>query len=181
MNATLQRQEPRSLSLYEIETELIEAFAAVQQAQETGNTDDEAAALDVCQAYLLESSSKRDRCGKFLESIAANARAVQAEIDRLKFRLESIEAARRSFCGFIQGVMLATGQDKLKGELFTFALRRNPPQVQIDDEMNLPPEYLKVPDPPAPKPDKRAIKEDLEAGVEIPGCRLIQTRRLDIR
>ncbi len=64
---------------------------------------------------------------------------------------------------------------------FTIAVRKNPEAVEIDDPEQVPSEYMVTPEPPPPRPDKKAIKDALKAGAEIPGCWLRQGERLEIK
>jgi hypothetical protein len=40
---------------------------------------------------------------------------------------------------------------------------------------------LPQPEPPAPRPDKAAIKDAIKAGRDVPGARLVQSDRLEIK
>jgi hypothetical protein len=66
---------------------------------------------------------------------------------------------------------------KIKTVLFSFAIQKNPPSVQADENL-IPADYWI---PQAPKLDRRALMEDLKAGASVPGAHLIQTESLRIR
>lgn len=169
-----------SLTLYEVETELAETFDQVQELQSTGQEDELHAALFALEAYVKESVAKRDRVGKFLETLDATQASIDCEIERLQDRKKRIGKAKESMCQYIVMIMGRIGVQKLEGNLFSFKIWKNPPSVAITDPVALPPEYLRQPDPPAPVPDKKLIKEDLTAGVDIPGACLVQSTRLVI-
>src|SRR5260364_331547 len=61
------------------------------------------------------------------------------------------------------------------------AIRTNPPAVQIEDLRQLPAQLMRQPEPPPPAPDKKAIKEALEAGTDVPGARLVRNQSLRIQ
>ena len=62
---------------------------------------------------------------------------------------------------------------KLTEPDFTASTRVGPPSVVIDNEHELPIDYL-LPQPP--KPDKRAILEALTRGALVPGAALAQPK-----
>lgn len=122
--------------------------------------------------YLAIIKSKR----AFAEAraVAANGLAALAESEaKDASRLESALLAS----------MTATGDSQLVGLQFEAKLRKNPPAVEIADSAALPWSYWRTPEykPPAPTPDKTRIKADLQAGKEVPGARLVQHTRLEIR
>lgn len=168
------------LTLYDVEVELMETFNQVQQLQDEGNEEQLATALSCLEAYIKESVSKRDRVGKFLETLEATRASIDCEIERLQDRRKRIGKTREAMCNYILLVMSRIGVQKLEGALFSFKVRKNPPSVVIESEIDIPVEYLKQPEPPPPKPDKKSIKEALQAGEIVPGARLTQETRLVI-
>jgi hypothetical protein len=56
--------------------------------------------------------------------------------------------------------------------------------VDIFDERQVPEAFMVTPEPappPQPRPDKAAIKAALAAGTDVPGARLTQGTRLEIK
>jgi hypothetical protein len=60
------------------------------------------------------------------------------------------------------------------------SLKKNPPKVVIDNAEELPNEFWRVPDPPPPAPDLKAIGAALKTG-EVPGAHLEQGLRVEIK
>jgi hypothetical protein len=60
-------------------------------------------------------------------------------------------------------------------------VRENPAAVEVYEPGLIPQQFMRQPEPPPPSPDKTAIKDALKAGKDVPGCRLTQGKRLDIR
>lgn len=163
------------LTLYELEDDLVQAAHAIPELQRPGYEQQLEEALNTLELYIRESVAKRDRCGKFLETLTATQKSIDDEILRLENRRARIEKVRKSMCNYILFIMNKLGVDKLEGQLFSFKARHNPPAVIIDNLKLIPPEYFRQPDPPPPpppKPDKAAIKSDLQNGIEVPGARL---------
>lgn len=171
-----------SLTLYDLETGLAEAAERVfeLQAQPTQNPEDIEQALQILEEYITESAHKRNKVGKFLETLTATSVSIDDEIERLQARKKRILKTHEQMCNYILFIMGKIGVSKLESDLFSFKARKNPPSVTITDPVALPPEYLRQPDPPPPVPDKKLIKEDLARGVEIPGACLVQSTRLVI-
>lgn len=77
--------------------------------------------------------------------------------------------------------MKACGISKIDSPYFSLAIRKNPVKVVIESPDLIPENFMRQPDPPPPEPDKKAIGDALKSGKSIPGARLEQSERLDIR
>jgi hypothetical protein len=66
---------------------------------------------------------------------------------------------------------------KVKGDVYTVAVQRNPPSVEIVEVAQIPAEYM-VPPPPTPPPtvNKYLVLEDLKLGKAVPGAKLAEPR-----
>jgi hypothetical protein len=78
--------------------------------------------------------------------------------------------------------MQAAGIERIACPLFTLAVKKNPPAVEVLDPLQVPAEYWSFPPPKQPEPriDKAAIKAAINAGADVPGCRMVQGVRLDV-
>ena len=108
------------------------------------------------------------------EAVREAAKAMLARADRIQKRAESVQA-------YMLFQLQAAGITKIEAPWFTVAVRKNPPSVVIDDEAQIPPEFIYQPEPPAPRPDKQAIARALKAGTDVPGAHLLQNERLEIK
>ena len=120
-----------------------------------------------------------------LEFVARGATAhnptIDAEIARLtalKGRRESIAAGVRKY---LMDNMIRTGISKITCPLFSISIQNNPPAVDVFDVLSLPPDCMRTPEPKPPVPDKNAIKAHLQAGLDVPGAKLVQSQRLNIK
>lgn len=107
-------------------------------------------------------------------AIEEAAKAMQARAQRLRRRAESVRA-------YLLYHLLATGTRKIECPEFVIAVRANPPAVRIAEGAELPEEFMAQPDPPPPRPDKKALLAALKAGRVIDGCSLESGERLEIR
>ncbi len=108
------------------------------------------------------------------EAIEEAAKAMQARATRLRKRADGVRA-------YLLFNMQATGTTKLECPEFKIAVRNNPESVRIADGAEIPSEYMSIPEPPAPRPDKAKIKAALKSGAHIDGCYLEAGQRLEIR
>lgn len=95
---------------------------------------------------------------------------IKARVDELQARALRIgERAATKKAAVVQA-MQAAGVRKIEAPDFTLSLRNVPPTVQITDEAALPEGFVTTKITRAP--DKRALKEALQAGEAIPGATL---------
>lgn len=113
-----------------------------------------------------------------LESLASQIKDAEKQMaDRRK----SIEAKAESIRRYLKDNMQRCGITKIDSPHFSLALKKNPPSVIIDDPAAIPSEFMVTPPPPPASPDKMLIKSALQEGKEVPGCRLEQAERLEIK
>jgi hypothetical protein len=126
---------------------------------------------------LNSSVEKRDKLGNclvWLEGQADLLRGKEKQLADRRHRFEKFSAALRSS---LHQQMLDLGIRKVEGNEFSFAVRKNPPKVEITDEAAIPPEFISY----EPRIDRASVKIALEDGKEVPGATLTQSTRLDIR
>ena len=117
--------------------------------------------LDNCQKWILENSAKVEALKKESKRLESKYKAIENKTDRLK------ELMKLS--------LVASGKT-IKTDIFTFSLRKSK-AVQVADENELPRNYVRI----EKKPDKKAIKEALENGIEIPGCSFAENVSLSVK
>ncbi len=122
------------------------------------------------------------------QSVAAmtlNVEAWAQAADEAAKRIAERAARARKRSAWLRQYLLtnmqAAGVTKFECPEFTVAIRKNPAAVQIADGIILPARFMVQPEPPPPRPDKKAIAEALKAGEQIEGCAFVQSERLDIR
>ena len=121
------------------------------------------------------------------EFIARGALSHNAAIDVEIARLQALKARREKVAqgmrDYVKTCMEHASIEKIDCPLFSISIRKNPPVVDITDLLSLPKKYWFTPEPkpPVEVPDKNAIKNAIKAGDDVPGARLTQTTRLDIK
>ncbi|CAM3716776.1 hypothetical protein BS639_16985 [Rouxiella silvae] len=123
---------------------------------------------------------KLDNTFKFIRNLEGLSKTCDEEAKRLADRKRSFENQAKHLRQYVLSCLLAAGLDKLKTPVNTFTARKGVASVVIDNVELLPDELVDVQMISAP--DKKAIKEALESGVEVPGAHIeIGSRSLQVR
>ena len=112
---------------------------------------------------------------KELELVAEAAKKAEQEVTK---RRKALEARAEHLKKYALDCMALAGVTKIECPEFSMAVRNNPKSVEILEKDLIPEEFWHR--PPA-YPNKAAIADALKAGQEVPGCRLKQTQRIDVR
>lgn len=121
-----------------------------------------------------------------IEYVARGAEAYHAVIDAEIARLQALKASRDKVAAGLRAYlkinMERAGIEKIECPLFKISIKHNPPSVEILDQLSLPAEYWRTPEPkpPVAAPDKAKIKAALQAGEDVIGARITQSTRLVI-
>jgi hypothetical protein len=121
-----------------------------------------------------------------IEHVARGAEAHNLAIDAEIARLQALKTQRTKVAAGLRSYLLdnmqRAGIEKIECPLFSISIRKNPPSVEIIDQLSLPAQYMVLPDPvpPVATPDKKAIGVALKAGEDVPGAKLVQGVRLNI-
>lgn len=137
---------------------------------------------EVMENYLDElataEADKVDGFAQFVRIESAHAEAMKEEAKRLAAKAKS----RANRIAFLKerylGIMYSHGLKKVEGNAYTLSIRHNaavsvPAQIDI-----LPPDYVRT--TVTQEADRAAIKDALKAGIEVPGCALVETHSLYI-
>ncbi|QEK11664.1 siphovirus Gp157 family protein [Crassaminicella thermophila] len=124
-----------------------------------------------------EFNVKAENICKLIKSIDLEAKAVKEEEKRLADRRKVLENRVLYLKEYLDSNMKAIGVKKIKGNIFTLSIQKNPANVNIHTTDAIPKEYIVVKE----EFDKKAIKEALKRGIEVPGAELKQTESLRIR
>jgi hypothetical protein len=120
---------------------------------------------------------KAENVAKLIKSFDGDIEGFKAEEKRLAARRKSLENYQDRMKQYLESNMRATGKEKIKGNVFSLAMQNNPPKVIIHDEEAISDKYKEY----EVKYDKKAMLEDLKAGVEVRGAHTEQSSSLRIR
>ena len=136
-------------------------------------------------ADTLEAESdlipKAQSYGFVIRNLEAHQAAVAAEAERLNLRAKQAAKRVETIKQCLLDAMVHTNTQKVEHPQFTISVAKNPASVDVFDERQIPADYMTDPKPPAPRPDKRLIKKALDDGFDVPGAKLTQGARLQIR
>lgn len=99
--------------------------------------------------------------------MAARRKALE---NRAKYMLERLKTG-----------MEIAGVNELSCPHFAINIRKNPPAIDVWDEKQVPEKYWIQPETPPKTIDKKAIKADIDADIDVPGAKKVQGTRLDIK
>jgi hypothetical protein len=117
----------------------------------------------------------------FIRNLEATAASIKEAEAQMAARRKALENRAARVKDYLLASMMVAGVEKIECPLFRLSVRNNPAAVEVYQPELIPAQFMKQPDPPPPSIDKAAIKEAIKAGQEVPGCRLTQGQRLDIK
>lgn len=163
-------------ALYEIAAEYR------QSVEKLADLDlDEQTIADTLESLGGELEVKAQNVVMFTRNLESTAAAIKEAETQMAKRRKAIENRVDGLKRYTLASMRAAGVEKIECPFFKLSIRQNPPAVEVFDERMVPSEFMKQPEPPAPAPVKEAIKAALKAGQDVPGCRLTQSTRLEIK
>lgn len=136
---------------------------------------------DTLESLEGDFKDKALQVAKFVLSLKAAADACDDAAKRMQSRAKTYKNRAEHITAYLLFNMNATGVRKIEHPEVRLNIRANPASVKLADGVELPPEFMRVPEPPPPSPDKEKIKAALQAGQVIDGAWLEQGERLDIR
>jgi uncharacterized secreted protein with C-terminal beta-propeller domain len=136
---------------------------------------------DTLEGLSGDLETKATNVAMFIRNLETTAEQIKLAEKTMAERRKAIENKAESIRRYLKDNMQRTGISKIECPYFALAIKKNPPSVVIDDVEAIPAEFMVTPAPPPPAPDKKAIAEKLKNGEEVPGCRLEQGERLEIK
>ena len=133
---------------------------------------------DTLEAIDGEIEEKADGYGKVIRELSGDIAKVQAEIDRLTDRKKAMVNNLAKIKDSLQAAMEVTGKRRIKTDIFSFWIQKNPPVVQVTDEKKIPKEFWKQ---PAPVLDKTELKKYLNQNGNQEYAELVQATSLRIK
>ena len=169
------------MNLYEVSVD----YRRFQEQVESGEIPEEAIA-DTLEAIEGNFDDKVDSIACIIKSLLAEAKEIKSERDALDGRMKQKQKTADRLTKSLKDQMFFSGRTKVETPRNVVKIRKNPPSVEIDNEED----FISFAQANAldsllsysqPKPNKTAIKDVLKDGVELPGVRLVEGNRLDIK
>ena len=154
----------------------------VQDLQRLADLDlDEQTVADTLESLSGDLEVKATNVAAFARNLEATAEAINGAEAQMAARRKAIEKRAERLKAYLKMNMERTGILKIESPQFCISVKKNPPAVHVEAPELVPAEFLKTPPPPPPVADKKAIADALKAGQDVPGCRLEQGTRIEIK
>lgn len=163
-------------SLYELVGKRLE----LQKKLEVMNFDNETI-QDTLEGESTDLEAKIEDYGFVIRNLEAFGDAIKAEENHLAERRKAHEKKVAKVKEWLLTNMVACGITKKDFPAFTISVKTNPPKVVVDDEKAIPSNFLVVPAPLPPSPDKKAIAAAIKSGEVVEGCHIEQSSRIEIK
>lgn len=157
-------------TLYEIEQEILSCID-----EESGEVID----FEKLDALALERDRKLENIALWVKNLEADAKAYKEEKDSFEQKRKAAENRANSLKAYLTSYLAGTS---FKTQKINISFRSSKAAEVYDldalmryDDCDI---YLKYEDP---KPDKKAIKDAISEGIEIPGCRIVENSNIQIK
>lgn len=148
------------------------------------NLESEEITEDLLKAKLAEVTTqlndKAESIGKLVMELEADNTAIETEINRLANRKRITQNKIDWLKSYVLSEMLASGIEKIPGQILTISIQKNPPSCNIIDTSLLPLEYIRI-IPEQKQADKVKILANFKATGEIPAGAEIITDKKSLR
>lgn len=121
---------------------------------------------------------KLDNIGAFIKNLDAEIKAIKDEMDALKARMDQKKKKVEKLKEYVAEDLLAHGEMKKESPRAAWSFRKSK-AVEITDETLLPSDFIVR--TVETKPDKKAIKEAIEADSEVPGAVLVERQNIQLK
>jgi len=165
-----------NVSLYQLAAEYrrdLEQLADLDLPPET--------VADTLESLGGELEVKAQNVVAFMRNLESTASAIKDAEAQMAARRRAIENRVTSLKRYVLDAMQYNGIQRIDCPYFTISIAKNPPAVDVFDERQLPKDYFTDPPPPPPQVNKKLIAQAIKDGHDVPGARLTQGVRLNIK
>lgn len=142
---------------------------------------DEQTIIDTLESESGELTTKAQNVAFVVRNLESIAEAIKEAESQMAARRKAIEKRAERIREYLKAGMQIAGISKIESPYFTISLRRNPAAVDVFDTAQVPDQYMHTPLPPPPTVDRKAISAAIKAGEDVPGCRMTQSERIEIK
>ena len=153
------------MTLYEIDQQLLNCIDL-----ETGEIID----ADKLTALQMERDEKIENVALWIKDLKADIDALKAEKQAFADRQKSAERTLESLNKWLTSALAG---EKFKTTKVAVSFRKTK-SVQIDNILDLDESFLRYKDP---EPDKKAIKDAIEAGQAVKGAQLVENTSISVK
>lgn len=135
---------------------------------------------DTLESLGGELEVKAQAVGHMVRSIEASADAMKQWARDAQERASSALARAEALREYLSTNLQACGISKVEGPGIALSFRKST-AVVIDEPALIPVGFMRVPEPPPPSPDKKALADALKAGEVVPGAHLETRLNLQVK
>lgn len=148
---------------------------------------DQLAAMDlpddvVADTLEAEGGDLQEKCvnvAMVARNLESSADQIQAAIEQMQARQKAMKNRADRIRDYLLHHMAQCDIQSVECPYFKVSIAKKPPSVDVLDEKQIPADYIKT--RTVESLDKAGVLRDLKAGKEIPGAKLKQGRRLNIK
>tara|TARA_B100001027_G_C16003063_1_gene213524 strand:+ start:21 stop:512 length:492 start_codon:yes stop_codon:yes gene_type:complete len=126
-----------------------------------------------------EFKSKSANVAKYIRNLEHLAAGIKEVENNQKNRRVSLEKKIIKLKDYLRFNFERTNTEKIENDDIVIAMYKNPVKVNILDENKIPEKFFHLKEAKVLNKDK--VKESLKNGEDIPGCELIQEKRITIK
>ena len=152
-------------SLYEINNEILDCIDT-----ETGEIID----FEKIEKLKLEKNEKIEKLALWYKNLISDVEAFKKEEDNLKARRKATENKAESIKKYLDFIL---GGLRFSTSKVNITYRKSE-SVEIEDVFKIDDSFLKYSEP---VPDKKAIKEAIQAGITFEGVNLVEKQNIQIK
>lgn len=167
-----------SKPLYEISNDYEQALNALALIEDQDSEEALAARATIDQ--LSDSGNKKSiATAMWIENVKVQQAGITEAIKRMQDRKKRLEKVIEDREQYLKDNMERLGISHIHCPYFDIKLKKNPPKVDILNESEVPEEYMRT--KIERSIDKSKASFEMKEGVVIPGLRLIQETKLEIK
>ena len=140
---------------------------------------DEQTVADTLESLGGDLETKAINVAMFARNLEVQAGNIRQAEQAMAERRRALDKRADSLRAYLMRCMQDTGMLRIECPQFRLAVRDNPPAVDVFDPEQVPAVFFGM--APPPPIDKAAIKAAIKSGQDVPGCRLTQGQRLEIK
>ena len=141
---------------------------------------DEQTIADALEGMAGDLQTKALNVGFVIRNLEGMAAQIKQAEEGMARRRKSIERRTDSLKGYLLTNLQLAGISKVESPYFVLYVRNNQESVVIDAEGQIPDEFMRE-IPATYQPDRRAIKQAIQAGETVPGCHLTRSQSIIIK
>ena len=136
--------------------------------------------LTELRSLTVAASSATLNLGCYIRELELESDSIKVVANAMALRASNLVKQAERWRQYLLSTMDAAALEKVKDDRISISVKYNPPSVNISSDILIPEKYLRI-IPEQREPDKALIKTALNNAEEVPGCSLVQHRRIAIK